>query len=257
VVEDSDTLSRVYAGLNGNNGIPEGKAKDFLICFDRGDVHWLRGYCHVLMTMCEVYLAHDSKEAFECTAHLLFTRVQSPYGFLSHGKGVHRIGGDAIDVVDLIALFHLIRCPVVEPGRMASALHHMEAVVAQSKESWKFIMAETDDDHEWLPNPNQTGVIPNVHVTNEMVTAWLEMMDQAQQVLSGDRLIPFWRGDESRGVNFRRVFLEPRTFDLILWVQGTAAAPYLQNGELTNFDKWRRIPQVFGRQFPGFALWFN
>jgi len=35
------------------------------------------------------------------------------------------------------------------------------------------------------------------------------------------------------GVNLRRVFTEPREFDLVLWVQGTAAVPYLEAGEVT------------------------
>jgi hypothetical protein len=259
-VDDGESLWKVYADLSGNTKIPIRKAEEFLICFDRGDVHWLRGYCHVLMAMCEVYLAHDSKETFDCTAHMFFAKVQSPFEFLSRGKRVHLVGADDIDVVDaadLIALIHLIRWPVVEPKRMEAALHHLEAVVVQSKESWKWIMAETDDDHEWLPNPSQTGVIPNVTVTEEMVTAWSEMMDQADKLLAGNLLIPFWRGDDGRGINVRKVFLEPRTLDLVLWVQGSAAAPYLQKGEMTKSDTWRRLPRVFGSNFPGFAAWFN
>jgi hypothetical protein len=254
---EDESLWKVYAGLSGNTSIRDTTAKDFLITFDRGDGHWLRGYCHLLMSMCEMYLAHDTKELFDCTAHLLFAKVQSPYGFLSKGKHVHGVGSDHLDVVDLIAFIHLINCPVVEPKRMESALHHLEATVAQSKETWKWIMAETDDDHEWLPNPRQTGVIPNVRVTDEMVSAWSDMMDEAKKLLAGETLIPFWRGDDGSGVNLRKVFMEPRTFDLVLWVQGTAAAPYLEKGEMTKSEIWRRLPRTFGSQFPGFALWFN
>src|SRR5947208_7893227 len=36
-----------------------------------------------------------------------------------------------------------------------------------------------------------------------------------------------------RGSNVRRVFIEPRTFDLVLWVQGSAAAPNLEAGEIS------------------------
>jgi hypothetical protein len=140
---------------------------------------------------------------------------------------------------------------------MEAALHHLEAVVAQSNESWKWILSETDDDHEWLPNPNQTGVIPNVRVTSEMVEAWQNLMGQAGKVLAGEVLIPFWRGGDGRGVNVRRVFLEPRTLDVVLWVQGPAAAPYLQQGQLTEPGTVDRMRRAFGSNFPGFALWFN
>jgi hypothetical protein len=114
---------------------------------------------------------------------------------------------------------------------------------------WKFILAETDDDNEWIPNPRQTGVI-GVKVTQEMIDAWLETLDEAEQILKGKKLIPFWRGKAGeRGVNLRRVFTEPRTFDPIEWFQGTAAAPYLEKGPLTKLADSRmgdRLNKAFG-----------
>jgi len=256
--DGEEALWKLYAGLNGSRNINAENARDFYIKFDRGDVHWLRGYCHLLMALCEIYLAHDTKETFDCTAHLVFPKVDSPYGFLTRKKpNVSGRRFEIDEIADVISFIHLIRWPVVEPERMAAALHHLQAVVAQSKESWKWIMAETDDDHEWLPNPRQTGVIPDVRVTDEMVGAWLNLMDQSGRVLSGERLIPFWRGDGGRGVNLRKVFLQPRNLDLVLWVQGPAAAPYLETGEMTDPGTWRSLQQAFGSQFPGFALWFN
>jgi hypothetical protein len=257
LADDDESLWKVYANVTDNRQMNADQSKDFIVCFDRGDVHWLRGYCHLLATICDVYLARDTKETFDCTAHLFFAKVDSPYPFLNKGKHVHNITSDDIDVLDLVELIHSIRWTVVEPKRMELALHHLEAVVAQSNESWKWIMAETDDDHEWLPNPKQTGVIPNVRVTQEMIVTWTEIMNEIDKLLSGKLLVPFWRGDDDYGVNVRKVFLEPRTLDLILWVQGAAAAPYLQKGELTDRKIWGRWREVFGHNFPGFALWFN
>jgi hypothetical protein len=42
-----------------------------------------------------------------------------------------------------------------------------------------------------------------------------------------------------------------------VWVQGTAAAPYLEEGERTSFETWSRIQRIFRGGFIGFALWFN
>jgi hypothetical protein len=248
---------RIYSRISENRDITEEKAKDFFITFDRGDVHWLRGYCHLLSSICEIYLAYDSKETFDCTAHLFFANVDTPYKFLNHGKKVHTINND-IDLLDVVALIHTIHCPLAEPPRMQNALHHWEAVTAQSRESWKYIMSETDDDHEWIPNPKQTGVLPNAHVTAEMVTAWLTMMSEIDKLLAGELLIPFWRGDGTQGINVRKVFTDPpRHLDIVLWVQGTAAAPYLQRGQMTKGATWRGVRAVFGGNFPGFAVWFN
>lgn len=257
ISDDNESLWKVYAKVTGNTAMNEQSARDFLICFDRGDVHWLRGYCHLLSAVTEIYMAYDSHETFEHTAHLLFSKVESPYKFLNCNSHPFNFRNSDASIFDLIAVVHSINWPVAEPKRMEEALHHFEAVVSQSHESWRWIMAETDDDHEWLPNPNQTGVIPNVKVTQEMVDAWGAIMTEIGKLLSGDLLIPFWRGDEHLGINLRKVFLEPSTLDVVYWVQGAAAAPYLQKGQRTDAKLWSRLREVFGHNFPGFALWFN
>jgi hypothetical protein len=254
---EDEILWKLYARLNQGAALSADTAKAFIISFDRGDVAWLRGYCHLLMALGEFVLAHDGKELFECTAHLFFEKVDSPHPFLVkvRERGFH-FGGD-YDIRDLIAFLHLIRLPVQEPRRLTAALEHVQAMLARSRESWKLILAETDDDYEWIPNPRQKGVIPNVRVNQEMVDSWLEFLTEAEALLAGQRLAPFWRGDDGRGINLRRVFTEPRTFDLVLWVQGTAATPYLEEGTLTRPGVWQRLQRVFGGEFIGFALWFN
>ncbi len=161
------------------------------------------------------------------------------------------------DILDAVAMIHMLHLPLTEPARKKTALAHLESMIALSHESWKFILAETDDDHEWVPNTKQHTVMPGGAVTIEMVKGWLEFLDEAKALLKGEKLIPFWRKGEDLGINLRRVFTEPRTFDLVLWVQGTAAAPYLEKGTLTKPETWQRFQNIFRGQFIGFALWFN
>jgi hypothetical protein len=231
---------------------------DLLVVFDRGDVAWLRGYCHLLMALAEITLAHDGQELFDCTAHIFFARVDTPHKFLLEAQkpepGLLGLGN--VSILDVVALVHLVRLPVREPERLKAALSHLEKMFALSKESWKFILAETDDDHEWIPNPHQTGVL-GVPVRAEMIESWLKFADEMEAILAGKRLIPLWRGTEARGINLRRVFTEPRTLDLVLWVQGTAATSYLEKGELTRPEVWHQLMRVFGGEFIGFAIWFN
>jgi hypothetical protein len=234
------------------------KEESFIIAFDRGDVYWLRGYCHLLMAMTDLILATDWKKPFEHTGHLVFTKVESPYKFLSEFWGAKEetlaaSGG----IVDAITFIHLLSLPVVEPDRTKSALKHLETMIDLSRKSWKAIESETDDDHEWIPNPRQTGVIPGVRVTQEMITGWYQFLDEAEAILAGKKLVPHWRITDGRGINLRRLFTEPQRFDLVLWVQGTAAQPYLERGELTTPEFWNRLQRIFGGEFIGFALWFN
>ncbi|HEU5115875.1 MAG TPA: hypothetical protein VFT74_04295, partial [Isosphaeraceae bacterium] len=144
--------------------------------------------------------------------------------------------------------------------RMRKTLEHLEAVIALSRESWTFILKETDNDHEWIPNPKQDTVMPNGRMTEEMVNGWMEFLDEAESILKGETRVPFWRaiGDgEPRGVNLRQVFLEPRRFDLVLWVQGPGAMPYLEKGQTTSPETWRRFQRLFEGQFLGWATWIN
>ncbi len=256
-VSDGETLYKLYSRMNRSQEVAPEVAKEFYIKFDRADMHWLRGYCNLLMGVCQIYLAYDSKETFDCTGHLFFQKTNSPYTFLTGKKHIMRASRQEMDFTDIISFIHLVRWQVAEPARMESALHHFEAMVAQNKDMWKYLMAETDDDHEWIPNPKQTGVIPNVSVTPEMALSWTQFMSKVDKILAGKLLVPFWRGDGTQGINVRKVFLKPTSLDVVLWVQGPAAAPYLERGEIVDGDIWRQLQRDFGSNFPGFALWFN
>ncbi len=255
---DDEVLWKLFARLNRQAEITPGQAQEFLITFDRGDVAWLRGYCHLLMALGDFYLAHDGKELFDRTAHLFFARPATPFAFLRSVPAGGEGRADMDQILDFVALIHLLRLPVSEQRRLSTALEHLKAMLALSRESWKLYMAEDDDDHEWIPNPKQTGVIPGVKITEEMVKGWtLTFLDEAEELLDGRKLIPFWRNAGGRGLNLKRVFTEPREFDLVLWAQGTAAVPYLEAGEVTNPEVWQRLQRIFRGEFIGFAIWFN
>lgn len=270
--DDSERFWKIYA--NFNRRVNQENGENFVIGFDGGDVHWLRGYCHLLMGMGEFVLAHDWEDQFERTAHLFYPSVKSKYPQLQ-AEGVGNFNGFHMhSILDLVTLIHTINYEVVAPEKMKATLSHLEGMTEQSHLSWKRIRAEKDDDREWLPNPSQTGVIPGVSVTAEMITTWEETMTEMQAIFKGEKLLPYWRGtgtgidfndvtySQTVGINLRRVFTEPTRFDLVLWIQGTAATPYLESYEKTSkppvdgavFD---RMVRVFQGEFIGFAIWFN
>jgi len=254
--DEEETLWRLYARVNRQAQVDAQDAKAFVIAFDAADVAWLRGYCHLLAAFGEALLAHDWRELFERAGQVLFADIETPYAFLA-GPDKDAEPFSFAKIADLIAYIHLINFKVAEPKRMQAALAHLEAMVALSRRSWESIVKETDDDHEWIPSPKQSGVIPNVRITAEMVASWQSFLDEAAAILKGDKLVPFWRGDGELGLNLRNVFAEPKPFDLVLWVQGTGAAPFLEQGNLTDFGVWQRLLRVFQGEFIGFALWFN
>ena len=254
---DEETVFwKLYTQVNprGAAGVSARGAEEFVIVLDRGDVAWLRGYCHLLMALAEASMAYDGKDLFVHCGGLIFAKVESPYTFVNK----RRLGNnDYGQIADVIAAVHLMNLPLIEEKRMPRALEHLESMIALSRESWKSILAETDNDHEWIPNPKQETVMPGGQVTEEMVKGWMAFLDEAEAVLEGKKRIPFWRGEATRGVNLRRVFLEPRPFDLVLWIQGSAAVPYLEDGFQTTPETWRRFQGLFRGQFLSWAIWIN
>ncbi len=256
---EEETLWKVLVALVPGMQMTPQDAQGFLVKLDLGDVRWLQGYCHLLSAIGDVMLAYDTENLFQHTAFLFFADADTPFDFLRRRKPASRGGffDDKDDFVDAIAFIHLLSFPVKEPQRMTSALHHLEEVTKLSRASWKAILAETDDDHEWIPNPKQTGVLGHSHVTPEMIQGWLAFLDEMDAILAGKKLIPFWRDAGGRGINLRRVFTDPKPLDVVLWVQGTGAAPYLEQGTVTSPEFWAKTDQIFRGEFLGFALWFN
>ncbi len=255
--DDREQLWRLFRAVQNRFEPMQEDADAFEIAFDRGDVAWLRGYCHLCMAVGEFFLAHDSREAFERAGHVFYARNIRPYVFL---KGERKVADYAtgIDVTDMIALVHLLSFECVEPGRMESARAHLLETLRLANEMWRWYDAETDDDREWIPNPaQQDAAIPEARITQEMHDTWLRALGEGEQLLRGERLLRFWRGDGEQGVNIRRVFTEPRRFDLVLWVQGSGAAPYLERGAFTSDNLWRDLEEAFNRGTFRYMWWMN
>ncbi len=71
--DDQETLWRLYVRMN-RAAMNQRDAEQFVITFDKADVSWLRGYCHLLSALCETALAHDGRDLFEHTARPVLCR---------------------------------------------------------------------------------------------------------------------------------------------------------------------------------------
>jgi hypothetical protein len=255
--DDKEMLWQIFNSVTGAR-VTEKEAQQFLIAFDRGDALWLQGYTHVLGAIGEFLRAYDSRELFAACAHLFFQSVDTPHKFLltSRKQSSEDYSYNIFEGLDLVSAIHLAKFPLAEPQRMTTILNHLKSVIILSRESWKSILAETDRDREWIPNPKQLSVIPQVRVTDEMVKSWLSSLDEVTAILDGKKNIPFWR-DEKLSIDFARIFTEPRTFDLMAWVQGTAATPYLEKGTITDARVWDEMVSAFGGNLFNFVVWFN
>jgi hypothetical protein len=227
------------------------------VAFDRADATWLRGYTQVLSGTLEFAMAHDWSESYRQTGHLFFK------GALDRANPLHAeaasnpmIGRDAAPVADFIAFLHLVRWNVAEPERLKKAHGHFKRVVSLSRQNWREILAETDDDREWLPGPQQkSAAVSGLSVTQDQVDAWLKVMDTFDAALDGRLLVAHWRFQ--KGFDLKAVFFEPRPFDLMLWITGHAALPYLKDGPVLDGRSSNQLVSVFSGNFMAYAFWFN
>jgi len=267
---EDETLWRIFAKINRAVNPDQGEA--FAIGFDGADVHWLRGYCHVLMAICDFVLAHDESNLFARCGQLLFPNIESPFqnSLLASNPipDESQWFYDAPSILDFIAAIHLLHFPVIDRERLGKSHRHLLQMIAQSRLCWLRAEAETDNNREWLPNPRQDSVM-QLRVPAEVITGWHEVLDEMEAILQGKKLIPYWREyhrswtggsavpERGLGINLKKFFSEPQDFDLILTMQGTNMELYLEEGSLSTPMAWSRMTGVFRGQFFGFAVWFN
>ena len=256
--EQVTSMIEVMTGVNprGTNG--KGGEK-FEVAFDRADALWLRGYVHILSSTIEFFLAYDWHETFEAAGGLFYPKmaVQTiPKGLSLTSLGSRSFFGDEPAFADMLALLHTMHWPVAEPARMKAVLAHLKTSIALSRETWKAVEAESDDDREWLPSPKQkSGVLTGMPITAEFVATWKIALDDFEAALDGKKLVPHWR--LTKGINMKKVFEEPRLFDAVLWATGHAAAPYTQDGPMISQENWNRWQRGFGGNFLPYAFYIN
>jgi hypothetical protein len=132
-------------------------------------------------------------------------------------------------------------------------------MIRLSRENWKAIRAETDNDREWLPGPQQKGINPltGLEVGEAEIQAWHEALRMAEDLLEGRSLLPHFR-ITGKGIDMKRFFEEPQTFDLVPMITGPGVVPYLAEGKVLTAADFEAIRQQFGQAgFMTFALWFN
>lgn len=261
-ITPDESFAAIMASLAHGSIDTSAAAPSLTFRFDRADGFWLQGYAEFLMAQADFWLAHDFRAMFDGSFHMLFPRAKLPLQDTlvpPDGGMSGNIFASEWRFADFVSLVHLVNWPVVEPERRRAARRHLLEMIRLSREDWKAILAETDNDREWLPGPQQKGANPltGLEVGQEQVTAWLATLTMAEDLLEGRALLPHFR-ITGKGINMKRFFDEPKPFDLVLSITGPGIAPYLESGRILTSDDFDQIQREFGGAgFLTFALWFN
>ncbi|MGD9914054.1 MAG: hypothetical protein AB7S80_08225 [Rhizobiaceae bacterium] len=257
----TESLAGIMAAIGGGGlPTPDEATQPLTFRFDRADGYWLDGYAHVLMAQADFWLAHDFRQAFEQSFHALFPRASLPMQDALVPLDMDAEGNIFASewrLADFVSFFHLVNWPVVEPERRKQARQDLLQMIALSRQNWQAILAETDNDREWLPGPQQPGMhaLTGLQVTQNEVDAWHQALAMAEDLLEGRKLMPHFRIAD-RGIDMKKFFEEPTTFDLVLSITGPGVVPYLRQGPMLTSEEFWGMANRF-ESFMAFAIWFN
>ena len=224
--------------------------------FDAADAIWMAGYSQILAFNADFILAHDFGDFFVAIMHRLFPGAWLPMeAYAPAGSLFMDRDSDAL-LADAIAAIHTLNWPVIDRERLLGARDRALAVLDLSRRNWEAILAETDDNREFIPSPYQTPVHEDMKITKAMVSAWHEALDSTGRVIRGELLLPHWRFS-GVGFDLNLYFEEAERTDLVLLFTGLDALPFLREGEIASEEDFAATNAVFGDAIWGYALWFN
>jgi len=246
----SDCLSLALAGFDAT---AIGPAHEITVQFDAADAAWLSAYTHMLSGASELILALNPDEAIEA--------------IMAQGQTLDAIRGnnptlstwvkeDDLPVLDIgMAMFAALEGPV-DPKRSRAAHQHFLDGLADNRIFWSRLSAETDNTMEFIPNRNQTSALM-IEFPEGIDTSWQAVLQEAEDILTGELLLPHWRLGTEAGLNLKRLFQKPPEIDVIGMLHGYALADYAERGPAATFETLEEFDQITGGNSGFFAFTLN
>ncbi len=155
-------------------------------------------------------------------------------------------------------LYALIKALEQQPdaARLDTAVVHWRAMLEQNRLFWRLVALETDDDREWVPNPQQTSAL-GVTVDQTLADAWQAVLTDGEALLDGRLLIRHPLLPAGTGVSVARWLENPAPLDLVGWLHGRAAYPYLARGPQMTLESWLELQRLTQGNGFAFAIFLN
>lgn len=252
LASDHETLVRSLGGILGFRSRSSSAAQEIVVHFDSADAMWLKGYTHFLIGVLDLLLAYNWRPVWDQCAHVIVLKPDPPPPI----AGFTRKESNLDTWADLIAAVHELRLELIDPEGPRRARDAFHAMISCNRVCWQRILAETDDDREWLPAPQQTGP-GGIKVSQAHVDGWQRVLDELDAIATGKKLLPHWRIKAGTGINVDKLVAAPPRLDLVLLIQGSALIPYLETGAISDVATWQTLMVPFGPGFARFALWSN
>ena len=180
---------------------------DGLIRFDSADADWLMAYTHLVSGFGELTLAADPTPSIRRV-------TEARDGLRAYGSLFFDSTGWADEEwVEMAAATLLTLRGKPDQTRTRAAHAHFREMIAYNRNFWEDVMTETDNEREWLPNPDQQSAF-GMPVDANLAESWQSVLGEISAVLEGEALVPYWRvpnmGEREKGVGI----------NLAKWLQG-------------------------------------
>ncbi len=209
--------------------------------FDTADAAWLSAYAHLLSGLSEVFLAFSPTESIrtvldaEAAMATLAPPVDAGLGYMDMPM--------MRDMADLFAILIGAIEQQPDPAHTQAAHAHLLDMIADNRTFWLRVAKETDNDAEWIPNKNQQSVLP-IAFPADTGTRWLLVLSEAEALLNGTLLVPYWRLGDGAGINIGRMFTDPPLVDIAAFIQGYGLLPYMERGPLISGQSLMAFDQL-------------
>jgi hypothetical protein len=220
-----------------------------VVRFDAADAVWLLAYTHLLQGVSDTVIAYDPTAAI--------TRMVDTRAALGLSPG--QSNADYYDFDGYADIISVVIGALNQPpntDRLTAAHTHFLAMVTENRRFWPMVNAETDNAMEWIPNETQQSAL-GIPLPPGTGNTWLAVLDDAESLLKGDLLIPYWRSDANHGVNLGQMFTNPAPIDLIGWIQGYSAVPYITAGRTVSGQSWMAFEQLMAGESLLFTVYLN
>jgi len=225
-----------------------------LIRFDRADAYWLSAYTHVLSGLAEMVAALDPTAAI--TQVIEARAAMLALGPNPENLGAMMMGSGFDDWVDDFSMVYQAMRQQPDPEHTRAAHAHFLAMIADNRAFWAALALESDNEAEWIPNKVQTSGL-GLLVPPETGQAWLAVLADLEAMLMGKKLVPYWRLNETAGLNIYTMFMDPPAVDIVGWVQGFALLAYMERGPLIDSASWSAFDRMVQGEGLMFAVFLN
>lgn len=230
------------------------------IRFDAADAHWLRAYTHLVQAVSTTILAFDpepeiarSLELNDAIEKQMIAWSENSEDTPERPSMLAMSFGGIVDKV-AIAVKTLLHQP--DAKKIDEAAKHIHAMIAANHTFWQALAEETDNDREWIPNDTQQAAL-GFDIPKGAGDSWLQVLTDAEEVLTGDKLIPYWRFAPGYGIDLSTWLEDPQPVDIIDWIQGTGPLPYARKGETMDREGWSEFNQMFAGRAGLYMVLFN